>query len=619
MRAFQLKIAIKNSKPPIWRRVVVPSGITFSQLSMILNEVMGWSGSHLFSFEFYHKELCVIEGAEEPELLGRYDNLEASTTLIREFMEENDWFTYTYDFGDDWQHRVTIEKTLEDWEYDYPQVLKYKGDCPIEDCGGIEGYYDCLKVIENEAHPEYKEQLAWMKSQGYPQEYDMNDVNEKLKSTYFYRIGKCETRRQRALYEAQWKGECGLCAAKNDKNKKLNVIRSDRHRVDDLLKQIADMMKPYTGMTEPEHRYWTKPDTLKDIFQDYEKSDLLDMAGEKGVSGIFGQEKQQIIEKLYVFMMKEEEIKKYFYCMNAAARREFEKASNAEGLYTSGDMGALTKLYQGGYIGVLEDGSILIPKDVKEAYRKYVDRAFEQECDRRCYVLSCLAVSKYLYGIVPMDVFSELVNTWDGNKLSEMEIRQIIKEIPVEYMEFMLKNNKLYHKALYPNDRGLAYAQGDKAYYVPTKEEIMDIGENGYLSNDPHMKRFQKYMKNKLDALEDEAEFGGRIIWGMICSDREMQSIFGVLEDLGLMVDTEKEVQALVREISQLWNNTRSLLNRGYTPNEMQRQKRADRKAPVNNVVKFEEARKNKIYPNDPCPCGSGRKYKNCCRNKERG
>lgn len=42
MKAFQLKVMIKNSKPPIWRRVVVPSGITFSQLSMIFNEVMGW-------------------------------------------------------------------------------------------------------------------------------------------------------------------------------------------------------------------------------------------------------------------------------------------------------------------------------------------------------------------------------------------------------------------------------------------------------------------------------------------------------------------------------------------------------------------------------------------------
>ena len=56
-KAFQLKIAIKDSKPPIWRRVVVPAGITFTQLSMILNEAMGWSGYHMFEMEFYQLKI----------------------------------------------------------------------------------------------------------------------------------------------------------------------------------------------------------------------------------------------------------------------------------------------------------------------------------------------------------------------------------------------------------------------------------------------------------------------------------------------------------------------------------------------------------------------------------
>ena len=52
MKAYQLKIMIKNSKPPIWRRVIVPAGLSFSQLELVLNESMGWAGSHLGSFEF---------------------------------------------------------------------------------------------------------------------------------------------------------------------------------------------------------------------------------------------------------------------------------------------------------------------------------------------------------------------------------------------------------------------------------------------------------------------------------------------------------------------------------------------------------------------------------------
>lgn len=56
-------------------------------------------------------------------------------------------------------------------------IIKYKGDCPIEDCGGIYGYYECLDVISDKDDPEYEERLEWMESQGYPKEYDMQDVN----------------------------------------------------------------------------------------------------------------------------------------------------------------------------------------------------------------------------------------------------------------------------------------------------------------------------------------------------------------------------------------------------------------------------------------------------------
>lgn len=619
MKAFQLKIVIKNSKPPIWRRVVVPTGITFSQLSMILNEVMGWCGYHMFEFEFYHQELRVIENVEEFAGSGSFDYLEASTTFIREFMEENDWFTYTYDLGDDWQHRVTIEKIIDNWELDYPKVIKYKGDCPIEDCGGIYGYYVCLDIISDENHPEYEERLEWMKSQGYPQEYDMEYVNQQLEDQYFYIVGKRENRCQNEIYEEHFSGKYGLKVTKNDKNKNLDIIQSNRHKVDASFQKMADLMKEYIAIQKQMERSKPKISTLKDIFEAYEKSDLIEIAKEKGVSGISGKNKKQVIEKLYSFMMNEAEIKKYFYCMSFDVRREFQKVLNCEGFYELDNSGLLTNLYKGSYIGMLEDGRIMVPEDVKNVYRKLLNNAFEQECDKRSYILNCLETTKRLYGIVPFEIFMKLVNMNGKTDLEIEEVKQILKEIPVEYMEFIAKGSKLYHKELYPNDRGLLKVQGNKSYYIPTKEEIMDIGVNGYLSGDEYIQRFQKYLIKKLGAMEDEAEFAGRIIWRLVCGDCEMQNIFDVLDDLGLMVDSEKELHILIQKINDLWNNTRKLLNRGYTPNEMIHQEKAVYlKTPKpHNIVNFEEAKRNKIYPNDLCPCGSGKKYKNCCRNKK--
>lgn len=118
MKAYQLKIQIKNSHPPIWRRLIVPAGLSFSQLAVILNEAMGWCGCHLFCFEFYHLRIQVEDNVDEYDDFGwsDYEREEASETLIDTYLDTEEWFTYIYDFGDNWQHRVTVEKILEDYD-----------------------------------------------------------------------------------------------------------------------------------------------------------------------------------------------------------------------------------------------------------------------------------------------------------------------------------------------------------------------------------------------------------------------------------------------------------------------------------------------------------------------
>ena len=65
---------------------------------------------------------------------------------------------------------MTIEKIIADYPFNYPQVIKYKGACPMEDCGGIEGYYQCLEIMADKGHPEHDERRlqsskAWISFQ----------------------------------------------------------------------------------------------------------------------------------------------------------------------------------------------------------------------------------------------------------------------------------------------------------------------------------------------------------------------------------------------------------------------------------------------------------------------
>ncbi len=182
----------------------MPARLTFSQLSFILNEVMGWCGGHLSQFEFYHLGIVVEENPEDMDWFDK-EVLDAAETLIEPFLDSEDWFTYLYDFGDYWEHRVEIENILPKYECNYPVVLKYKGNTPYEDCGGLHSYYHMLQVLENPDHIEYEELKTWVDEQPYD-EYDLEQINKTL--THY---ALTDTRRppmsRVEIYESICKGE----------------------------------------------------------------------------------------------------------------------------------------------------------------------------------------------------------------------------------------------------------------------------------------------------------------------------------------------------------------------------------------------------------------------------
>jgi hypothetical protein len=64
----------------------------------------------------------------------------------------------------------------------YPVCLKGKGACPPEDCGGIYGYYGLLEALQNPDDPEHEEMLEWVGGEFDPQAFDLDGINEALRS-----------------------------------------------------------------------------------------------------------------------------------------------------------------------------------------------------------------------------------------------------------------------------------------------------------------------------------------------------------------------------------------------------------------------------------------------------
>ncbi|HBN85583.1 MAG TPA: hypothetical protein DDZ89_17270 [Clostridiales bacterium] len=82
--AYQIKVYIKHIKPAIWRRLIVPGNITFSQLHQIIQAAFGWLDYHIYKFECDKIVVTVPDDDYAPGELYGEDIIEinSKTTII---------------------------------------------------------------------------------------------------------------------------------------------------------------------------------------------------------------------------------------------------------------------------------------------------------------------------------------------------------------------------------------------------------------------------------------------------------------------------------------------------------------------------------------------------------
>ncbi len=172
---YQIKVMVRDSKPPIWRRVQVPGDATLADLHDIIQVVMSWWDYHLHQFivgENYY-------GVPHPDYM--MDMLDESEVQLNQIADEGAKFFYEYDFGDSWLHTLEVEKVVEpEPGQEYPLCLKGRRAAPPEDVGGIWGYEQYLEAMENPDHPEHEMYMEW-RGEFDPEAFDLDEVNAELR------------------------------------------------------------------------------------------------------------------------------------------------------------------------------------------------------------------------------------------------------------------------------------------------------------------------------------------------------------------------------------------------------------------------------------------------------
>ncbi len=173
---YQLKITLRESRPPIWRRVLVPGSVNLHKLHQIIQIAMGWTDSHLHQF-IIDGEFYAIPSKEDWEPVSDERKLKlkrVAPTVKRKFV-------YEYDFGDSWRHEVLVEKILPPTPGEkYPQCIKGKRACPPEDVGGVWGYERFLEALQDADHEEHDSYLEWVGEEFDPEKFDLVEINQAL-------------------------------------------------------------------------------------------------------------------------------------------------------------------------------------------------------------------------------------------------------------------------------------------------------------------------------------------------------------------------------------------------------------------------------------------------------
>ena len=178
-----LRIELVGTTPLVWRRITLDGRSSFANLHHVIQAAMGWHDAHLHQFRINNRYI----GVPDPESdAPEWHTEDERKVFLNRVLTDDAVFTYLYDFGDGWEHRLLVE------EYDDSDDLRFgDGDawvdageraCPPEDCGGVGGFQDFLEKLENEPYSdESKELHVWAGLDYDPARFDRQAANAAIK------------------------------------------------------------------------------------------------------------------------------------------------------------------------------------------------------------------------------------------------------------------------------------------------------------------------------------------------------------------------------------------------------------------------------------------------------
>ena len=414
---------------------------------------------------------------------------------------------------------------------------------------------------------------------------------------------------------------------------------------------------------------------LREYLTEYTKEELLDQARSYEIRKCSGLRKADLIDRIVDNFCTEEMLRSRLVCLTKEQMDLFRKACISPTAVSVNEVVDAMQLYRY-WIGYFEDPTdrFCVFEDVAVAFSKIDDKAFQLKQCRKGWLVKCIHFFIQYYEIAPIEVIYEMYRQKVKDSIDEMI--EILWEMPVDIVESCLftmdklgmegwpKENPLYsekgifvHLQLFENEEFdyLLRQQMDKDFYIPSVQQIDEICRIGYEASSSAYKKLESFFTKKLKFSYEQAVTWCLQVWANSYEGESPSKIINKMTEANIEFE-EKMINELLELLVAAHNNTRMKENRGYKPSEMVRKKSVDKMPTIvpassNAAAILKDAApqleamgvpvdlngntdviqttmfpsglngepirvEKKIYPNDPCPCGSGKKYKKCCGKK---
>ena len=363
---------------------------------------------------------------------------------------------------------------------------------------------------------------------------------------------------------------------------------------------------------------------LIDVLMSLTKTELDDIRINLGVGGTSSLKKQELADALAGAILN--------FAPNWLANIENEQYELLNKIVQSetcikGDIITPSQVDYLNSIGIVFSGSkdkehyLFIPEELKEIFKNINSKSFKKKVLLNNETVRLATGILFYYGYL------------DYEQLYEMVTRIINKkEISLERFVGVLINGSCWQDEIITLEFGAQHInvvnleelietqlEWSKEEFRPLSyEEIYQAGQPGYVVKNQQYLQMEKFLAEKLNVSIEEVNGFMQDIIIMIMNEETSAFIFDYMQDM-IAIPNQKIAKQLSLLLLELYNSVNIFKLKGYTLNELDKMMGKTAKGLVvskargkDNVIRVSFGEKT-AGRNEPCPCGSGKKYKKCC------